>query len=325
VLNRVTLATYGDGTSAAYRYDQGQNGIGRLSQITDMSGDTQYSYDSHGRVVADVRTIGGHSYTTAYRYDAGGRLAGMNYPSGRAIDYAFDASGQIVEVTTTYAGVTQVLVTQVVYQPFGPLQSLVFGNGQTYARTYDLNGRMTSYTLNGQVQTVTWDAASRVTGVTDGGDAANNRTYGYDALDRLTSEQRPTSSLVYSFDSVGNRLQKTLGAATTNYTYAAASNRLTQISGSQSASIATDANGSITNNGTAQFNYDARGRMVSANTAIGLVTYTLNALGQRVQKVVGGESTVFHYDLFGKLIGEENSQTATEYIYLGDIPVAVLR
>jgi len=48
---------------------------------------------------------------------------------------------------------------------------------------------MTSYTLNGQVQTLAYDAAGRITGVTDGGNVANNRTYGYDELDRLTSEQ----------------------------------------------------------------------------------------------------------------------------------------
>jgi len=203
------------------------------------------------------------------------------------------------------------------------LKSLVFGNGQTYARTYDLDGRMTSYTLNGQVQTVSYDAASRITGVTDGGNRANNRTYGYDELDRLTSEQRAQRSLGYSYDAVGNRTQYVNGASVTNYIYGTTSNRLTQLTGSQNTSIATDGNGSITNNGSAAFNYDARGRMVSANTAIGMVTYKINALGQRVLKTTPTSSTVYHSDQSGKLIAESTGSALTEYVFLNDVPIAV--
>lgn len=175
------------------------------------------------------------------------------------------------------------------------------------------------------MQTLAYDATSRITGVTDGGNAANNRHYGYDELDRLTSEQRAQQSLGYSYDAVGNRTQSVNGAVSTAYTYGSTSNRLTQLTGSQKASIATDANGSITNNGNATFNYDARGRMVSANTAIGLVSYKINALGQRVQKVTPTSTTVYHYDDSGKLIAESTDGALTEYVYLGDMPVAVLK
>lgn len=93
--------------------------------------------------------------------------------------------------------------------------------------------------------------------------------------------------------------------------------------------IDSDVNGSITNNGSATFSYDVRGRMVIANTAIGLVQYTINALGQRVRKVTPTETTVFHYDLSGKLIAESTQAggtvRTTEHVYLGDIPVAVLK
>lgn len=322
-LNRVTLVTYGDGSSAAYVYDQGANAIGRLSQVTDVSGVMQFAYDQQGRVTQESRSIGGQAYVTAYRYDDAGRLTGMTYPSGRKIDYTFDSMGRIATVTTTVAGASATLASGVTYQPFGPLKSLTFGNGQVYSRSYDLNGRMTSFTLNGQAQTVSYDAASRVTGVTDGGNTGNSRSYGYDQLDRLTSELYPNSSRSYAYDAVGNRTQSTLNAATTNYTYAAASNRLTQAGGS---TIGMDANGSITDNGAGtQFSYDARGRMVAANTAVGLVTYKINALGQRVQKYTPTATTVFHYDLAGRLIAETAGGATTEYVYLDDMPVAVLK
>jgi YD repeat-containing protein len=96
-------------------------------------------------------------------------------------------------------------------------------------------------------------------------------------------------------------------------------------SGAQNATIATDPNGSITHNGANQFTYDERGRMVSANTALGPVQYTVNALGQRVAKTVQGTTTVFHYDISGKLIGESQGAAQKDYVYLNDIPVALLQ
>ena len=65
--------------------------------------------------------------------------------------------------------------------------------------------------------------------------------------------------------------------------------------------------------------------MVSANTAIGLVTYTINAMGQRVRKTTPASTTVYHYDRSGKLIAESTDGVMTEYVYLGDMPVAVLK
>lgn len=236
-----------------------------------------------------------------------------------------DGVGRISQITTTLAGVTQPLVTQVTYQPFGPAQTITFGNNQTYQRAYDLDGRISSYTLNGQAQAVSYDAANRITAINDASTAANNSSYGYDVLDRLTSALKPNGSLSYAYDAVGNRTSQVNGAAATSYGYGVASNRLTQVSGSQTHSIGTDANGSIVNNGASQFGYDARGRMVSATTAIGLVQYLINGLGQRVQKITPTDTTVFHYDLGGKLIGENTGAAAMDYVYLDDTPVAVLK
>ena len=270
-----------------------------------------------------MRTIGSQSYTTAYRYDNAGRLAGITYPSGRSVDYSRDSAGRIRQINTSKEGVTQTLVTQVIYRPFGLVQNVVFGNGQTYTRSFDLAGRIAGYTLNSQMQTVSYDKSSRITAISDAGNAANNATYGYDALDRLTSYLTSISSLSYGYDAVGNRTSKVNGSATTTYGYASTSNRLTQISGSPA--IGMDVNGSTTNNSVAQFGYDARGRMVSANTPIGQVQYRINGLGQRVQKVTPTETTVFHYDRNGKLIAESSGQGTTDYVYLDDMPVAVLK
>lgn len=325
ILSRLAHIAYADGSTVDYSYDQGANAIGHLTQITDASGSIAFSYDQRGRVISELRTIGDQTYLTAYRYDVAGRLAGLTYPSGRSIDYQRDGAGRINQISTTKGGATQVLVADVVYQPFGPPQMVTYGNGRTHMRSYDLDGRVASYTLKDQVQVLHYDAASRLTAIDDAGNAANRIVYDYDALNRVTSALKAAGSIGYAYDAVGNRTSKTLGAAVTTYAYGATSNRQTQITGNPTTAIGMDGNGSIVNNASNQFSYDARGRMVTATTAIGLVQYRINGLGQRVQKITPTASTVFHYDRSGKLIAESTGQDTIEYVYLHDMPIAVLK
>lgn len=328
-LNRIVRIGHADGQVTAYVYDLGANGIGRLSRITDATGSTEYAYDLHGRVTGDTRMIGGQSVVTSYRYDAAGRLRGLTYPTGRSVEIGRDSLGRVTQIASTKNGVTRALVTAVSYQAFGPAQMLTFGNGQTYGRGYDLDGRTKSYTLNGQVQAITHDAAGRITAIAEADNAANATLFGYDALDRLTAQQNPAAMAVpnqsYGYDAGGNRVSFAKGAASSGYVVDPASNRLMQITGSQAAMIGTDANGGITAKGAAQFQYDARGRLVSASDQDGQAQYQVNALGQRVKKILEGASTTYHYDLDGKLISEVSGRLVIDYVYLNDILVAVLK
>jgi YD repeat-containing protein len=326
VLNRITLITYADASTVSYLYDQGDSAIGRVSKIIDASGTTQFNYDGFGRLANEVRTVGGASYTTGYRYDSAGRLSGMRYPSGRDVDYGYDSLGRINRISLLNGSVSTAILSNVSYAPFGGVSEVTFGNGRNQKRSYDLDGRLSGFTLSSQAMTIGYDAASRITAISDAGNAANGTTYGYDPVDRLNSVITPTATQGYLYDEVGNRTQKTNNASATSYSYNGSGNRLTLLGGQ---TIVTDANGSITSKPNATFNYDARGRMISANTQIGLVTYTINSLGQRVRMVTPTETTVFHYDQGGKLIAETTTKagisTSQEYIYLGDMPVAVLK
>ena len=42
----------------SYGYDQGANGIGHLTSLSDQAGSASYSYDSLGRVASEQRIIG---------------------------------------------------------------------------------------------------------------------------------------------------------------------------------------------------------------------------------------------------------------------------
>ena len=62
-------------------------------------------------------------------------------------------------------------------------------------------------------------------------------------------------------------------------------------------------------------------------TGGGGATYARNGSGQRVAKTVGGVTTVFFYDGAGRLLGEYTSSGTTiqEYVYLGNMPVAIVQ
>ncbi|MBK8065226.1 MAG: RHS repeat protein [Betaproteobacteria bacterium] len=334
-LNRPVLITFHDGVKHALSYDQGANGIGRLTAITETSAanavtsQIAYAYDVRGRVTSETRTLAGVPYVTGYAYDSAGRMSGVTYPGGRTVSYGFDALGRVNQVSTSKDSVTQVVVQNVQYHPFGGVKSWTMGNGQIYARSIDLYGRIGAYSLGSASHVVGFDAASRITGIAQAGNPANANTYGYDALDRLTSAVLPNNSHGYGYDAVGNRLTKTTGTNTDTYAYGATSNRLATITPASGPvrSVVMDANGSTTNDAVNQFGYDARGRMIQATTAQGATGYQVNALGQRVRKTDSANDVLYHYDTGGRLIAETSStgEVQQEYLYLGDVPVAVVR
>jgi YD repeat-containing protein len=142
-------------------------------------------------------------------------------------------------------------------------------------------------------------------------------------IDRLSSFAGAGPSQSFAYDAVGNRTSKTVGAATSSYTYAASSNRLTQVAG---IARTYDANGSSLTDGANTFSYDARGRMTRAVSSLGTTDYMVNAVGQRIRKTNPQGDTIYHYDTQGRLISETSANGAVrkEYIYLGDIPVAII-
>jgi YD repeat-containing protein len=334
-LNRVTLITFNDSSKQSYVYDQGANAKGRLSSITEtnaanaVTNQIAYAYDLHGRVTSEARTVNGVQYVLGYSYDNAGRLSGMTYPSGRTLTYAFDGLSRVNQVTTTKDSQSHVVVSGVLYQPFGGVQGYTLGNGQVYSRGIDLDGRIASYTLGAQSFGIGYDAASRIQFISDFANSANTNNYDYDSIDRLTSAVTPSTPYAYSYDAVGNRMSRAAGAGTDSYAYSSSSNRIASITPSSGPvrSFVFDPNGSTTADGNNTYAYDTRGRMVQATSSLGTTTYQVNALGQRIRKTNSLGDTVFHYDTRGRLIAETDAAGGVkrELIYLGDIPVSVVQ
>jgi len=307
----------------------------------------------------------GASSTISYAYGSSGtttgKLISATYPSGNRINYGYDAAGRVNSLTLnptnttgggTNTGSTIPLLTGIGYQAFGQVNAWTWGNSSststnTYARGIDLDGRVTSYPLgnalsNGTNRTISYDAASRITASSHSGTGTGNsspanfnQSYGYDNLDRLNSVTGSSSSNTQSFqyDQNGNRTQATFGAGSYTNTMAANSNKLSATNGPAPVKSNTyDAAGNLTSDGTISYAYSDRGRMVSATNAGNTVTYTHNGIEQRVQKqgptsIIATGSNSYVYDDQGHLVGEydANQQAIEETVYLGDLPVAVLK
>ena len=325
-LNRLTRITRSDGSLVSFTYDQNDtahgSGIGRLTTMSDPSGSTNWTYDLYGHVTKKIQGIGAVALTTSYTYDGPtGHLLSLTYPSTKSVTCIW-TNGQITALTSSGSA----LVSTIVYQPFGGPKSWLLANGETDTRTYDLDGRIT----NDPIETIGYDTASRITALTLGNHSAivGSQTYGYDELDRVTSYTGTGGPIAYTYDASGNRLTQTVNGTLTTYTVSPGSNRYTATNtGSSHPAFGYDANGSRVNRSTNTYGYDAAGRLASFTSSNKTAAYVYNGTGARVMKTVNGVATLFAYDEAGHLTGDYTATgtATTETVYLGDMPVAVLK
>lgn len=318
-LNRVTGVTYPDQT-IGYTYDGGTNQQGRLTQVSDASGSTSWSYDTRGRVLSRQQSMG-VTKTVGYAYDSAGRLQTLTLPSGNTVTYGY-TDGKITSLTLN--GSTTIL-SNVLYQPFGPTRGWTWGNSTLAVREYDTDGKVSDIDSAG-LKTYGYDNAFRITGITDAANSSLSQSFGYDLLDRLTTATSTNLSQGWTYDANGNRLTQT-GSTASTYSVSSTSNRLSSISGALARTYSYDNSGNTTSDGTATFAYNDAGRMVSVTKASVTTTYALNALGQRVKKTTAGSSQYFVYSDAGQPIGEyDNSgNLIQETIWLGGIPVGTIK
>ncbi|MCW7541279.1 hypothetical protein OOT46_26060 [Aquabacterium sp. A7-Y] len=338
-LNRLKQSTYPGGAKTVYGYDAystaagSENyGRGRLTSIAEFNASAlqtsrlDFAYDLRGRLLRRCQLWGAATSCTAadtltYRWGSSGRLLGLTYPSGRKIDYQYDTQGRISGITTTHPGSStpQAVVSGVQYQTLNvgnyAVKNFNFGNGsatpvQRYSRSFDLDGRVTSFTLGQGASGITaeqaryalkYDPAGRVKEIRTGPMATPTQvTYGYDNLNRLTQAVLPGSTYSYDYDLNGNRTRRIIsgaGAVTTTYSYPTGSNRLqsVQVGSHPAHPIATDATGNITADpanplGSVTYAYNTgeglvvTGRLNVSYGPLARHVYSHNGLGQRIRK-----------------------------------------
>jgi RHS repeat-associated protein len=309
-LGRLLSADDGAGGVVRYGYDElnaSNFGVGRLTSMADASGNTRWRYDALGRLVQTVQTVGSLTQAVTRSYNAAGQLQQLTYPSGRQVSFAY-SQGQLRSIAVD--GTPQ--LTDITWQPFGGVRLWSQG-GAWRQRSFDLDGRLASYSVNGDPRILAYDEKNRIVG-------SGPRIYAYDAVDRLVRD----TTLTYAYDANGNRTSKSGPAGISTYNTAAGTNRLTSVSGAQPRSYTYDAAGNVIGDGQHALNYDGFNRLAGVD---GMVSYLLNGINQRVGKLAQGVLTTYVYDDEGHLLGEYDASGAPlqETVYLGDTPVMVLK
>jgi RHS repeat-associated protein len=339
-LGRVASSAFRIGTTTdqtiTYAYDSGTNGRGHLTGASDASHSMAWIYDRQGRLTGKSQMLTANSATQSmgYGYNSMGQRTTLLMPSGRTIQYGYDSNGKVTSVTLLGTPNVNIL-SNVTYDPFGPITGWTWGNGIATSRAFDADGKLTSIAHTSTVvgnRTFGYDDAFRITGISDSASGSPSWALGYDLLDRLNSATNAGVTIGYTFDASGNRLAQS-GTSASSYQVAAGSNRLTSTSGALVRSYSYDAAGNTLSSGATTHTYYHNGRMKTARLgSAGRTTYLYNALGQRIKKSGGAITAAlyFMYDEAGHLVGEYKWTNGAlvlvqETVWLGDIPVATLR
>ena len=321
-MNRLTAVHFPDpAQDIAYTYDEGEYGKGRRTGMSDSSGDTEFQYDSKGRLVSQTTTVSGVAYPLTRAFTASGRLDAITYPTGRRIAYSHYANGKIRQASTTHNSVTTTLVDNLAYKPFGKPTALSLGSWGTVNNQSAECDCLEMINPGEQMeQSYTYDHKGNLLYTQEPNTPWANQYFNYDLLNRLTRARGPYGTIDYTYDKVGNRLTRTIDGQSDTYSYIPETSKVQGITGTNPVAFTYDGNGNVTGFGSKALVYNQNNRLVRVEEGSDVLgEYTYNGLGQRVSKVVDGVTTIFHYDFDGNIIGESSPEGvfSAEYLYLG--------
>ena len=288
-LNRLKTINYPDTTSVSYTYDK----LSRLQTGANENGSIDFDYNKMNRLIGVTDVFG---QLIDYSYDANGNRTKLSLNSATLATYRYDVMDRLTKIidgsslSITYGyDVTNKLISRRL--PNGVLTNYQYDGLDRLTRLQDAKGVTT--VADHQYQ---YNTANQITQIIE---SANARSYGYDAVDRLTSATytNPSqSSENYAYDSVGNRTSSHLS---TSYAY----QHFNRLIGTSSVNYTYDANGNLTSktdaSGTWTYSWDFENRLKQVVKPGGVsVSYKYDALGRRIQRTPSvGVSTNFVYDV----------------------------
>jgi RHS repeat-associated protein len=300
-----------NGGSTTYSYNKDK----QLTQVLRPDGLTlDYDYDPD---TAQLRSLTIPRGTYTYSYDEStGQLTGIQDPAGGSLTYGYDGP---LRTSVTWAGEVNGSV-EFAYDNDFRISEIRVNGADPITYTYDDDG----LPIQVGAETLTYNPENGLLESLSIGNATAE--YGYNDFGELTSivERFDTDILFeahYTRDKLGRIVTKTetvLGTTTAyEYGYDAAG-RLAEVKENDSvtATYTYDANGNrLTAPGlTTEPVYDDQDRLLSYGDA----TYTYTANGELRTKTEGGETTTYHYDVLGNLVGVDLPDgTRIDYIIDG--------
>ncbi len=217
------------GFTTNYAYDAD----GRLSQLTDGSGNVvvTYTYDADGRL---SRKVNGNGTYTTYTYDADGNVLTLfNDAPGGTVNssfvYTYNALGLETTETTidgqwAYGYDADGQLTHAVFTPNAADPDGLTAQNEVY--NYDAMGNRTSTVINGVTTAYAVNDMNEYTSVggvaysydKDGNLVSDgNNIYAYDALDQLTEASESGTEQGYTYNALGEMVASSSSSAITRY------------------------------------------------------------------------------------------------------------
>jgi RHS repeat-associated protein len=352
-LNRLSGLTYtGDPSNTPavnYQYDAGGQAAfanDRITKISDGANSQTFTYDNLGRITSVSNLINGTSYPVGYSYNSASQVGSVTYPTGRVVYDNYDAIGRIQTIYN--GGVAQLTVNsynghmepisiayannvqgQFSYNDHLQLSALRYFNPGAPAGTPDVLNLTYDYASasqannNGRIQAVHYFTTPGVE------DKTKSESFSYDAWNRLTQAQTldqtaiGTWNLQWTYDRLGNRLSQggtgnnvTIG--TPSFTVDPGTNRIIGYCYDNAGNL-TDEAGCPASGNPHRYSYDGANRLIAIDNNGGTSpTATYTYLGPlRIQKVTGGQTTVYIYAGAKPIAEYVNGQISKEYIYSG--------
>ncbi len=290
---RLLVKTLPDGAKIRYDYDR----LGRLIGVDDgQNHPLAFEYDRQDRLITEHQGWG----TLRYAYDACGQLKRLRLPDNSKLDYHYAKGGALSAIDLNGTPLTRhvyqsgreqqrqqgLLLSEYSYDDQGRLLAHAVGHrhASLYRRDY-------AYSANGNLEHI---ADSR----------HGQRTYGYDALDRLIRVRHSRDELPESFahDPAGNLLmQDRPGPA--------------QIKGNR-----------LLMQGDRHYDYDAFGNLIRERRGHGQTLVTEYRYDCQ-HRLIGltrpdGQTATYHYDAFGRRIRKTVDSAVTEFFWQGEHLVA---
>lgn len=279
-LSQVVRTTNDNNHSVMTTYDTQS----RVLTVTDAKGNIlTYAYDADSNIISgvssEVSDLGGPNqvFTTTYQYDCLNRLISTTDNVGSTTTFSHDSRDNQTLIADALG--------HIVRNEFDGLSRLI--------RTgWDMNGNALAFEPIDIVTSQTWDDNSRLRAQAD--DNGNTTSYGFDALDRMTSETCADGTVkTLAYDAHDNLLMVIDASGSAINSQFDLLNRTTTRAITPGNGVAGQNNG-----GTTQelYEYDGRSLLVRADDNDSSLRHTYDSLGYVLRENLDGKVTASVHD-----------------------------
>ena len=295
-----------------YEYGKKNGNLGKLTKIEEDNNTLEYQYNDFGELKQFKTKLKSGEYLQTFQYHQNGQLKSLTLPSGKTIRYQYD-NNNITNISLN----NQPILKNITYTGLGEIKTAIWGNGLNYSAEFDEASRLKIQSRGNKIISYGYDPVGNIK-------QQGEESYQYDDLDRLKQAVIQSAETIdYQYDANGNRLVKSNGE-TINYKIKPKTNQLKSVN---DMNYQYNAIGNRTEDDQFLYYYNVRNRLEKIkNKSTGEKTfYGYNSLGLRVFKKYRAEIIEYVYNVNGLLIAEiNNKQIRKEYIWFGNIPIAVI-